>query len=273
MADSGIGGMGGAAVGGQVISGLAGVIAYMVESGDIEKANSIMAEARRKGGVSVPNLQAAIFEALGPSELARIQADPQYEAIQRESVGQLSDIISNGGRSLATDANRARDRSQSAQQEQASQAALREQFASRGVAGSGAEMALQQAASQQAANRQSQTDLDSAGQDQQAYMDAIRERAGMASGFRDQAWNEKGRAATANDTIKRFNSTEERATVGQNNAAEQAHYKMEAAEKDKKYQMAKDEAEEKRREAERTRKAIQGIGDAAGGAVGASGGL
>lgn len=154
---------------------------------------------------------------LGDSAAGAAMADEAAIDSQRQALSQLEDIYRQGG---YTDAERAQiDQSmmQARSMEQAQAAAARQQAAARGMTGSGAQLAAQLAAQQGAMNRGRSAAMDIAVQGQQRALQALQGAGEMASGMREQSFDEgfkRGSAIdefTADDTQYRRDREQRRA--------------------------------------------------------------
>ena len=254
-----------AAGGSQVLSG---VLGYLVEQGRIDEANGILQQARDQyGNISLPKLQQAAAEVLGPSHLSQIQQDPALRSAQLNALSKFKQMEDGGGFTAEDRANLNRIQNQAAQAESAQRAALTEQMNARGIGGSGAELAMQLANSQAAANRSNQAGLDVAGQAQQRYFDAIRGRSTLAGQMRAQDWSQQAQAASAQDAIDRFNLGNRFQVAQYNNSLAQQQYANQLGQADRRYGMARDQAAAIRGDGQRAGQAIAGAGQQAGNAI------
>ena len=154
---------------------------------------------------------------LGDSAAGAALADEAAIDSQRQALRQLEDIYRQGG---YTDAERAQiDQSmmQARAMEQAQAAAARQQAAARGMTGSGAQLAAQLSAQQGAMNRGRTAAMDIATQGQRRALQALQGAGEMASGMREQSFDEgfkRGSAIdefTADDTQYRRDREQRRA--------------------------------------------------------------
>lgn len=206
------GGMAGAAFGpigagiGIGVGAAAGVVGYLMESGEDDKAQQIIERAQQAyGSISLPALQKASLDVLGPTELAKITTNPAYQSAQMDALARLKVGIDQGGLMAQDRANLNRVQGQAAQAASARQGQIRENMAARGIGGSGAELAMDQASAQQEAQRDQQGGLDVAGMAQARALQMIKDRAGLAGQMQDREYAQKAAAAGAQDSINRFN--------------------------------------------------------------------
>lgn len=251
---------------GMGVSALSGLVGYLVESGREAEAEAIMERARGLyDNITPAQLNDIAAEVLGPSEFSKIRVDPRYEQAQNEALAKMEEMEEGGGFTLEDTANLNRVQNQLARNEMASRQAILENMRSRGVAGSGAELAMELSASQANADRAQQAGLDVAAQAQRRYFDAIRGRGDFASQMRSQAWNEQAAAASAQDAINRFNMGHRFDVARYNNDMAQQRYNNEMALRDRRYGMERDRADAKRQSGQRQSETIGGVGGAVGG--------
>jgi len=144
---------------------------------------------------------------LGPSSLAGIQPDAQARTQEEAAISQLQDIADRGGLSLAdmqalneVQANLNRNNS-------ARQAGLANQYAARGQLGSGAQLAMDLANQQNAAQSANQQGESAAAQAQQRAMQAILQKAQASRTMSNDDYQRKLAAAQAADAIAKYNAS------------------------------------------------------------------
>ena len=80
---------------------VAGLISWLIENNYESEANDILQKARDKyGTIDDSSVRAAASEVLGPTNLAKIQAEPRYRALQDDALSRLSQL-SRAGLSLS----------------------------------------------------------------------------------------------------------------------------------------------------------------------------
>lgn len=151
------------------------------------------------------------------SSMANVSADQNAVDAQNESLNQLGQIADGG----LTEADKAASRDIQRtvnQSNQARQKAILNQMASRGVLGSGMELAAQLQSSQQAADQQAQAS-DRLQQEAQARsLQAIAQQGSLAGQLRSQSFGEGSAKAQAQDAINQFNIQNAQNVAGINNA-------------------------------------------------------
>lgn len=195
------------------------VIASLVEDGKLEEAGKILSDAGANfDNIDLSKIDAAAQATVGPTNLSNVRVDPALREAQMSALDRMRAVEDGGGLDLSDRADLNEIQNNVAQNEQASRASISEQMRRRGTGGSGAELAMQLAAGQGAANRNMQAGLDINGAAQRRKLEAIRSRFGMAGQVRGQDYGEKSDAAKAQDQINMFNRTSQNqmATAGVN---------------------------------------------------------
>jgi hypothetical protein len=183
------------------------IIGYFSSKGQTDKAHEIMQEAmRRYGNIEPPTLEKVAAEILGPTAYAAIQQDPIYRQAKYEALSRLKQVEDQGGYTLEDRATQAQAMNAAARATAGLQSRVAEDMATRGIGGSGAEIALMNANAQSGADRASQVGLTTAAQAQRRYLDSILERGQLAGQYAAQDWNQKTQVAAAQDAIARFNT-------------------------------------------------------------------
>ena len=154
-------------------------------------------------GIYTPEQERAI--SLGSSELANVTTDPRLRSAQMQALEQLASM----GQTPFTEAEQAQlnqVRRQSAGDEQARQSAILQEMATRGVGGSGAELAARLSSSQAAAERQSTENDQLAIMAQNRMLQALSQSGSLGGQIREQDYGEQSAAAQAADRIAQFNA-------------------------------------------------------------------
>lgn len=156
-------------------------------------------------GIPEPELRAIEAELLGPSEAGQVRADPAMREAQLNVLNKLRGIEESGGMTLEDQATLNKVLGQTARQESAGRAQIANQMQARGVANSGADLAMQLQNQQASAERANQTGLDVAGQAQKRALQAMMSRGQMAGQMRGQDFGEQMSAAQARDMFSKIN--------------------------------------------------------------------
>lgn len=236
------------------LGALAGLIGYLIESGHEEEANQILATARNKyGSLDDSAVKKAAGEVLGPTNLAKIQADPHYRAVQDDALAQLSHQ-SRTGLSLSDKANLADSMDSAGQEAKHSREAIQSNFAQRGMGGSANEFASALEGQQEGANRASQNARHIAGDSADRALRALSQSAQMAGGLESTDYNRQADVAKEQDSIDRFNNVTQ-----YNRAADQ--YGRDLGKLDRNYNMAQDAAGQERATGQRQGQVAAGVGN------------
>lgn len=184
------------------------IIAARAQSASEEQARALLERARNElGELDLPTLEQLAGQELPPTELAKIQTDPKYKQAQLAALDKLQEISDSGGMTMQDTAVLDAAMGKVARQEGAGREAIRQNMASRGVLGSGAELAMSLQNQQDSAQRANTIGLDVAGRAQARAYDAILNRGQLAGQMHQQEYNEKSKAAQAQDLINRYNAT------------------------------------------------------------------
>lgn len=158
------------------------------------------------GNIDLPAIKEIMAEEIGPSALEQVKADPKLAETERASLDEMLRIGRSGGMTLEDKANLNSVRGQTARMSKANENRVREQMASRGISGGGAELAMQLSGNQAAAQRASDEGLNIAAQAQKRGMDAILQSGRMAGSMSDRDFEQRGRSASAADARTRYNA-------------------------------------------------------------------
>lgn len=167
-------------------------------------------------------------EQLGRSAYEDIELDPRLQAAQMSALEDISDVARTG---LGAEDRLALEeiKRQAAGQAQAQRASTLQQMEARGLGDSGASLAAQLSAGQQAADTQAMQGMRQAAQAQQARMSALGQQSGMASQMQGQQLGLASQKAGASDAISQFNAQNRQNVAAQNLAAKQAIENQRAA--------------------------------------------
>jgi hypothetical protein len=158
------------------------------------------------------------------SEMGGIRLDPNLAAAQSASLAGLSDVIGQGGMTLQDRANFQDANSAAQLQASRQQAAMRDEMAARGMAGSGNETVARMMAAQGAADASAKAGRNMNAMAQQRALDALMQRGSLAGNMSSQDFSQKSAQAQAADNIAQFN---ERNRLNQSNLGSQ--YKFDAS--------------------------------------------
>jgi Ni/Co efflux regulator RcnB len=188
---------------------IGGVVGFVVTQAGAEKQKEWLKKAMDEyGNVDLPALQALVAQEVPPTELAKIQLDPQYKASQMAADDSMRQLSEEGGLTLGDKAALTAVRNKVSQSQNAGQARVAQDMSARGQLGSGAQLAMNLSAQQQAADSASEAGQQTAGAAQARAYQAIKDRASMAHANAQQDYQMKSSAAQAQDTINKYNAGE-----------------------------------------------------------------
>lgn len=224
------GGMIAAGVGSALIGANAQKKAGAAAAAQLDRINNLYAQLKTE----VPTIQSQLLsympaEYLGAaqvpeehaitapsSEMATISTDPRLRQAQMEALSQLKEISDAGG---LTDSDMAELRQVSRQisgDEQARQKTILADLASRGVGGSGQELAAKLSSSQASAQRQAEQADEIKKLAYQRALDAISQTANLSGNIRSQEFGEQSDVAKAKDEIAKFNAEQQAGAQSRN---------------------------------------------------------
>ncbi len=193
---------------GAVVGAGAGLIAYLIESGQDDAAAEIQRKAQEAyGSLDDSAIEKAAAQVLGPTKLAQIRTDPKYRAAQDDALASLKDISNSGGFNLQDRAVLNDRQNETAQADQRRRASNLESLSARGQAGGGTEIGMLIAGQQAAANRDSAAGMHAAADAQARSLKAIADRGLLAGQMENADYGRQADAARAQDSIDRFNNT------------------------------------------------------------------
>ncbi len=182
----------------------------------------IILEKFKQAGLLTPEAEQAIDA--GVSKVSQIQSNPELAKAQMDA---LKDLQMRGKVGLGAEDRLAiaKIRQQAARNAEAKRQQILQQMQARGIAGSGAELATQLAASQAAAEQEGMEGLEVASQASQRALQALQGAGTMAGQIRGQEFGEEQAKAAAADELNRFNVSnlinQQARNVGARNAAQQ----------------------------------------------------
>lgn len=160
---------------------------------------------------------------MGPSAMQGVQVDPRLAQAQMSALNQLSQTGQTGMTPAQAAALQEAQR-QAASQTQAKSSQLEDEFARRGMGGSGAELAARLSASQQGADLASQNSNATMQMAQQNALAAMGQSGALAGQMSGQQFGQQQAIAQAKDYINQFNTQNQQSIAGQNtNSANQAN--------------------------------------------------
>lgn len=175
---------------------------------------AIQLQKEQSVGQYTPEQEALIQQQ--QSAMNGVATDPRLKTAQLQALSSLQNISNSGGRTAQDQANEQQMLGQSAQQEASNRAAIMQNMQSRGMGGSGFELASQLANQQGAATRANAAQTDINAQAQQRALQAIQMGGSMSGQMQAQDFGQQAQVANANDMISRFNSQNAQSVAGAN---------------------------------------------------------
>ena len=222
----------GAAIGAPILGGLLGNAAA---SGDQDEARRMRQNAIDQWkGILVPSVgdqQVALSRyqntgayhpeleqthQQGKTHFSGIQTDPHIRQAQYQALGRLQDVASQGGMTAEDKDRYLQMQSENARQERGQREAITQNMASRGMGGSGMELASQLQAQQSGANRNADQSMGVQAMAQHRALQAMMGWGELAGQMRGQQFGEQGEAARAQDMINQFNTRNQQGVAGAN---------------------------------------------------------
>jgi hypothetical protein len=179
-------------------------------------------EEYKQTGLLTPQMEQVINA--GPSALEDITVDPRLRNAQYKALDELSNI-SDAGYTVEEQAAMQKILDQVNAQEQGQRGALMQNMQSRGLSGSGIELANNLSNIQGGSDRAAEQGLNVAANAQARKMAALGQLANLGAGMEKTQWGEQSDVANAKDLINKFNiqnqiGTQQR-NVASGNAAQQ----------------------------------------------------
>lgn len=173
-------------------------------------------DAYTNAGSLLDNPYLVNYATQGNSEYSNISEDPRLRQAQLDALSYLQNVGTSGGLTAEDKAQMAQINQETAQQEKAQRDAIMQNMASRGMSGSGAELAQQLAAQQGGANTRSMSGVQTVANAQKRALDAIQNSASLGSQIRGQDYQVSSDKARAQDAINQFNTQTKNSATAQN---------------------------------------------------------
>lgn len=248
-------------VGAQAGLGVLGEILASMDEADAERL--IKQATDQYGKIDLPALKQIVAEQLGPSDLSKIQSDPELVSAQKDALAEVLRVGRDGGLRLEDKAALNEATGAAARAGTGNYRRVLEDRAQRGISGSGDELVASMKAGQDAAQGASNAGLRVAADAQRRSLDAMLSGGRLAGEMRGQEFGEKSRVAEAQDAIKRFNAEGRTAASQYNNQIAQQGFGNQMTVLDRKAGGLRDQAQLKRDAAAGKRSMFSGGGAAA----------
>lgn len=217
-----MGAAGAAIIGGSVISGMMGQQAASEAEAQAMQARQQALTNYLAVHVPDPAEQKAIYQKymstgqLDPqmeqavnqeaTKLASINLDPSSREAEMQALSKLQQISAEGGLDAQAKQKEYEAMNTANANEAGQQGAIMQNFAARGIGGSGAQLAAELSADQGSANRAASQGQQSASDAEQRALSALTQSASLGSSINNQDYNQAAQKAQAQDAINRFNT-------------------------------------------------------------------
>lgn len=195
-----------------------------IESPNIEDQKIAIEQLVQQGKLTPEQAEVILQQG---TELSSVSTDPRLKQAQLAALSKLEEVGNQGGLSFEDRSRLNHIQSELNRNEQANRQAIMQNMASRGMGGSGFELAAQLANQQGAAERASTAGLDVKAQAERRALEALMGAGQLGGQIRGQEFDEKARAAQAQDSINQFNAANrqsvQNANVDRRNVAQQAN--------------------------------------------------
>lgn len=222
-----------AIIGGSSLIG--GIMGGSQSSSDREAANQARAQALKaflQINVPDPQKQKIIFQkyqstgqldpqleqAFNQSQTAlnNVQVDPRLKAAQMGALSKMQNIGDSNGLDAEAQAQTTQALNQANTNEQGNRNAIVQNYAQRGLGGSGASLAAQLSADQQQANTSANAGVLAASGAQSRALQAMQNSATLAGNMSSTDYNQQSQKAQAADAINKFNTQNQQQVANQN---------------------------------------------------------
>lgn len=180
---------------------------------DPEQQKIALQHYKRTGSLT-PELENALQQ--DKTELGGIILDPTSRAAQLSALSKMQELAASGGMDAQAKLKLQQAIDDANSNEKAQRDAIVQDYARRGMGGSGAQLQAQLLASQSASNRAAQVGAQAAADAEMRALQALMNSSGMANQLRSQDYNEQARAAEAQDAINAFNTRNSQSVSARN---------------------------------------------------------
>ena len=161
-----------------------------------------------------PELETSL--SLGPSASEGIVLDPVQKKAQMDALNSLMEITSNNGRDARFEADAQKVRDSINANLKGNQDAITQNMAMRGTSGGVTELVQKQLNSQNAANLQSQQELELNAQAQERALQALMNQGSLAGQMQSNDFNQQLAKLDRQDAISKFNTENQQQTINNN---------------------------------------------------------
>ena len=175
----------------------------MYQGISVPEAQKLVVEELKSQGEYTPEMEDAIIQ--HGTEIEKVKGSQELKNSQMSALQQMQQIAK-GGLRLEDRAALNEARNQTERDAQAKQAQILQGMQSRGLGGSGAELASQLAAAQSGAELNSNQSMNVAAEANKRALQAMMNQANLAGQMENTQYNQDTTAATAKDQLNRFNT-------------------------------------------------------------------
>jgi hypothetical protein len=168
----------------------------------IEAQRLIMQQLKSAGHLT-PELEQTLT--LGNSAMESVSTDPRLKQSQLAALNQLQGIATEGGMNAEDKQRLFQIQNELSRDEQAKRSAVQQNMQSRGIGGSGFELAAQLAGQQGSADRAASMGMDVNAMASRRALEAMMQSGQLAGNIRTQDFGEQSQVAQAKDAISKFN--------------------------------------------------------------------
>lgn len=235
------------------------LIGAAIAQQDYDKANAIYQTiADSIAAEDLPQFKQMVAEQVPQGD--KIVGLGQGRSAQSEAINRLGAFVDQGGLDAQARAGNEEALGQADQRAQGARGALQQQYARKGMGGSGTELASNLQANQAAANQGRQSSLDIAGQARQRALGALNTQAQVGGQMRGQDIDVESKNAAAAAARQEFNAKMRYSAQGQNNELLQNDFRNRMAKQQALNQARQRIAMQHEKGADRTRKDWGSVG-------------
>lgn len=190
-----------------------------VDLPSVEEMQIQLQEMIQQGTITPEAAQTILMER---SSMNEIETDPALKQNQLDALNSLVSLAQEGGMTDQDRANLSKIKTDENTNARGQREAILQSAQSRGLGGSGIELMNALQNQQNSATRQSQRDMDVAGQAQARALESLQQAGNLSGNMQNQSFNQQAQVANANDAISKFNAANQQQQVNTNTAARNA---------------------------------------------------
>lgn len=177
----------------------------------------IILQKYQQTGQIAPQIQQAMQQQ--KSGLQGMEIDPTSREAEVAALNKMQDVANSGGMDAQAKQQEAQAMNAANANEAGQRGAILQNYAARGIGGSGAQLAAELSADQGSANSNAAAGMNSAAGAEQRALQAMTAGSQMAGTLNNQDYSQAANAATAQDAINKFNTQNAQNVAGQNTKA------------------------------------------------------